>query len=107
MSCLPQRGGNGRILTGVSAALPDIFDLSVGGQVRWGSVAPMLEPRVLSIAAMGRQRAYEPALRGGKVFGIDIGREHVGTPVTNANLVCRLLVENKKQHKLRTQISDC
>src|SRR3546814_5168252 len=27
MSCLPQRGGNGRILTGAFAALPDIFDL--------------------------------------------------------------------------------
>src|SRR3546814_8586672 len=25
-----------------------------------------------------------------------IGRAHVGTPVTNAHLVCRLLLENKK-----------
>src|SRR3546814_4677804 len=27
-----------------------------------------------------------------------IGRAHVGTPVTNAHLVCRLLLEQKKQH---------
>src|SRR3546814_3724212 len=27
----------------------------------------------------------------------EIGRAHVGTPVTNAHLVCRLLLENKKQ----------
>src|SRR3546814_17360908 len=73
MSCLPQRGGNGRILTGAFAALPDIFDLSVCGQVRWGSVAPMLEPRALSIAAIGSQPACEPALRGGTVFGLDGG----------------------------------
>src|SRR3546814_21071274 len=73
MSCLPQLGGNGRILTGAFAALPDIFDLSVGGPVRWGSVAPMLEPSALSIAAIGRQQASEHALRGGPVFCIDGG----------------------------------
>src|SRR3546814_1243465 len=29
------------------------------------------------------------------VFPVQIGRAHVGTPVTNAHLVCRLLLENK------------
>src|SRR3546814_9097280 len=27
----------------------------------------------------------------------EIGREHVGTPVTNAQLVCRLLLDTKKK----------
>src|SRR3546814_1823700 len=30
-------------------------------------------------------------------FGAQIGRAHVCTPVTNAKLVCRLLLETKKQ----------
>src|SRR3546814_6026769 len=30
--------------------------------------------------------------------GPEIGRAHVCTPVTNAHLVCRLLLEKKKQH---------
>src|SRR3546814_3076582 len=30
-------------------------------------------------------------------FGKEIGRAHVRTPVTNAQLVCRLLLEKKKQ----------
>src|SRR3546814_8371593 len=29
--------------------------------------------------------------------GAEIGREHVWTPVTNAHLVCRLLLEKKKK----------
>src|SRR3546814_8933854 len=29
-------------------------------------------------------------------LGVEIGRAHVGTPVTNAHLVCRLLLEKKK-----------
>src|SRR3546814_2903211 len=29
--------------------------------------------------------------------GLEIGRAHVCTPVTNAHLVCRLLLEKKKQ----------
>src|SRR3546814_7098896 len=29
----------------------------------------------------------------------EIGREHVGTPVTNAHLVCRLPLEKKTQNK--------
>src|SRR3546814_8456640 len=32
----------------------------------------------------------------------EIGRAHVCTPVTNAHLVCRLLLE-KKKHKLKTE----
>src|SRR3546814_8825043 len=32
-----------------------------------------------------------------------IGRAHVSTPVTNAHLVCRLLLEKKKTHTLQKQ----
>src|SRR3546814_2423704 len=32
-----------------------------------------------------------------KFWGGEIGRAHVCTPVTNAHLVCRLLLENKKR----------
>src|SRR3546814_8861444 len=32
----------------------------------------------------------------------EIGRAHVCTPVTNAHLVCRLLLERKKQHQIKT-----
>src|SRR3546814_10132297 len=32
------------------------------------------------------------------VYGREIGRAHVLTPVTNAHLVCRLLLEKKKTH---------
>src|SRR3546814_2344174 len=39
------------------------------------------------------ERAHLPA--GG--FGKQIGRAHVCTPVTNAQPVCRLLLEKKKQ----------
>src|SRR3546814_9865517 len=35
--------------------------------------------------------------------GLEIGREHVRTPITNAQLVCRLLLEKKNySHKLFT-----
>src|SRR3546814_9083468 len=34
-----------------------------------------------------------------RAFFNEIGRAHVGTPVTNAHLVCRLLLVNKKTHK--------
>src|SRR3546814_4860191 len=36
---------------------------------------------------------------GVHLYDVDkIGRAHVCTPVTNAHLVCRILLENKKKH---------
>src|SRR3546814_7653294 len=47
---------------------------------------------------------------GGTGFGMATGRrgafrseEHTSTPVTHAHLVCRLLLEQKKQKKINTQ----
>src|SRR3546814_6532598 len=37
--------------------------------------------------------------RGHVLSGQEIGRAHVWTPVTNAHLVCRLLLEKKKRTK--------
>src|SRR3546814_8413436 len=34
----------------------------------------------------------------------EIGRAHVCTPVTNAHLVCRLLLEKKKKHRVSHEI---
>src|SRR3546814_1367394 len=31
-------------------------------------------------------------------YAVTIGRAHVGTPVTNAHLVCRLMLEKKQSH---------
>src|SRR3546814_4818689 len=42
-----------------------------------------------------------PAIPGHEAAGIveaGIGRAHVSTPVTNAHIVCRLLLENKQKH---------
>src|SRR3546814_5414998 len=35
----------------------------------------------------------------------EIGRAHVCTPVTNAHLVCRLLLEKKQTHNIQKQVS--
>src|SRR3546814_4627122 len=37
------------------------------------------------------------------IVGKEIGRAHVCTPVTNAQLVCRLLLANNKDHKNETK----
>src|SRR3546814_9003518 len=45
-----------------------------------------------------RQAGFAYAAYGHlKLFSIEIGRAHVSTPVTNAHLVCRLLLEKKQQ----------
>src|SRR3546814_6838764 len=47
-------------------------------------------------AMLWRKRVRQSA------FAVEIGRAHVWTPVTNAHLVCRLLLENKKPQQLKT-----
>src|SRR3546814_7487145 len=43
----------------------------------------------------GLRQLYDKMALAGRVRGNEIGRAH-GTPVTNAQLVCRLLLEKKK-----------
>src|SRR3546814_5034503 len=53
-------------------------------------------------AARGSMVAVaEPPAAAGTVVTAEIGRAHVCTPVTNAQLVCRLLLE-KKKHSTQT-----
>src|SRR3546814_8782535 len=48
--------------------------------------------------AIGWTPAYARALEVTQNASAEIGRAHVGTPVTNAQLVCRLLLEKKTEH---------
>src|SRR3546814_1776572 len=54
-------------------------------------------------AGYGTDGLYQRASRGfmGKEWdgGDEIGRAHVCTPVTNAHLVCRLLLEQKNRNR--------
>src|SRR3546814_5966225 len=46
----------------------------------------------------GKALQFDPAIT------LEIGRAHVCTPVTNAHLVCRLLLENKKPHHNKPRV---
>src|SRR3546814_6440181 len=52
-----------------------------------------------SLAASGARMSTSPALAR---IADEIGRAHVRTPVTNAHLVCRLLLEKQKKTKYTT-----
>src|SRR3546814_5725619 len=63
------------------------------------------------IAGPGTFQQPEAVIRRGDTEGAgihrhrrrEIGRAHVCTPVTNAHLVCRLLLEKKKKNKTNIQ----
>src|SRR3546814_1688846 len=55
--------------------------------IAWATIAAFV---LLFVSGSGAREAY--AYMAGLV---QIGRAHVGTPVTNAHLVCRLLLEKK------------
>src|SRR3546814_6135224 len=61
--------------------MPSSRSKATGPEMLAGEVVVVLEDDELVRRATERQ----------------IGRAHVRTPVTNANLVCRLLIEKKKQ----------
>src|SRR3546814_1661439 len=86
-------------------AFPDLqFEIVHGGMAfleetawqlgRYPNVYVNLE--VTSASAATRPAAFGHALGMMASIG-EIGRAHVWTPVTNAHLVCRLLLEKKKQ----------
>src|SRR3546814_7831059 len=54
--------------------------------------SPALRP-----AAHSEWAAHRASTKTSSPFGPQIGRAHVCTPVTNAHLVCRLLLVKKKQ----------
>src|SRR3546814_2481486 len=47
------------------------------------------------LARKGTERELIELPHGSGIAAAEIGRAHVGTPVTNAHLVCRLLIETK------------
>src|SRR3546814_9521374 len=63
------------------------------------------QPRLLGDVVLARETIAREARAQGKSMA-EIGRAHVCTPVTNAQLVCRLLLEKKKNnthHEGRTR----
>src|SRR3546814_7551331 len=73
------------------------------------SIAKRFQTRCTPIDIRSFIRSYlcatdvnTPATRR-RLSPVEIGRAHVGTPVTNAHLVCRLLLEKKKS---TTKLSD-
>src|SRR3546814_8272389 len=50
------------------------------------------------LAALLLQQVDRGERQAGAIHHDEIGRAHVRTPVTNAHLVCRLLLEKKKQN---------
>src|SRR3546814_1040044 len=72
-----------------------------GGLVGAGLAAQVVGDDLLHLRVRGRGFAVDVA-----ADLTQIGRAHVCTPVTNAHIVCRLLLEKKKQQQqLTTSIS--
>src|SRR3546814_8699664 len=80
---------DGRCPLDAPSTAPDRLRAARAGTARWIRVRARPARRH---AATGR---WTRAGRGTNA-GRGIGRAHVGTPVTNAPLVCRLLLETKK-----------
>src|SRR3546814_5695488 len=71
---------------------PARLDLSAGD--RFGKT---VQPREWFFAPLSIISELISRISDGTIT--QIGRAHVGTPVTNAHLVCRLLLEKKKTNK--------
>src|SRR3546814_8318650 len=99
LGIFPGWGGMQRLpqLVGAPAAL----DMMLGGKpqdarkaAKLGLADGLVAPRLAAKAAKTIALSGKPRRR---VQGLQIGRAHVRTPVTNAHLVCRLLLEKKKK----------
>src|SRR3546814_4957052 len=94
------------MVTGTSISLGS-SDIAIGADARVGmagvtgtlNVRNNDDSRTTYIGGTGDRDGYHlDADEMTRLFGNqEIGRAHVWTPVTNAHLVCRLLLENKKQ----------
>src|SRR3546814_9005999 len=65
----------------------------IGSTVTRRAILPKVQPRVTDATAI----SSPDSAKWGAVHP-QIGRAHVCTPVTNAHLVCRLLLEQKNTH---------
>src|SRR3546814_5278098 len=83
------------ILVYAGAALAEIAGcFSFWAWLRLGKSALWILPGAASLAAFAWLLTRIDADFAGRAY--EIGRAHVCTPVTNAHLVCRLLLEKKK-----------
>src|SRR3546814_3137794 len=80
----------GMTIEQIAAAERDVVADTRAAFANWKSTGRVID------AARSGVLANERALVG--IRAEEIGRAHVLTPVTNAPLVCRLLLEKKKQH---------
>src|SRR3546814_9587515 len=85
------------LVLGVSLAFGVPVVLIVGGIV-WGPLMDwdLTQPQATLIAGF----VAGPFLITAAYIAFQIGRAHVWTPVTNAHLVCRLLLDKKKNYTL-------
>src|SRR3546814_7655384 len=91
-----RRGGGGSGVSGgpMISARSGRSPSGIGGR----SGAAIVPARQLDGGTQPTQRCAGIALAGAVgASEIEIGRAHVRTPVTNAQLVCRLLLEKKKK----------
>src|SRR3546814_7702698 len=81
---------------GLKALARWLIDEAGGALKVFVDTAPVMEKPLAQAAGLGWQGKHSNLVsrRHGK-----IGRAHVCTPVTNAHLVCRLLLEKKKKHE--------
>src|SRR3546814_8339344 len=63
---------------------------------------PVARRRDIALPQVHRQLHVEPRAVIEGADHVEIGRAHVCTPVTNAHLVCRLLLEKKKKTSTTT-----
>src|SRR3546814_1483666 len=66
----------------------------------WGSQGLLDMPVVM----MSGHATVDTAVEATRIGAVEIGRAHVCTPVTNAHLVCRLLLESKNNITTVTHI---
>src|SRR3546814_5238792 len=72
---------------------------SINDPIDTSSAQGMLMTQMLGAFAEFERALIRERTRAGIKAAVEIGRAHVRTPVTNAHLVCRLLLEKKKRHK--------
>src|SRR3546814_2788836 len=98
-----QAGRSGQITIATAFGCPFEGEIAIGRVVEMAKRAADAEPREIALAdTIGVGVPTQVAEMIGRVreavgsLPIQIGRAHVCTPVTNAQLVCRLLLEKIK-----------
>src|SRR3546814_6503302 len=76
---------------------PDRSRILFGGRVTSGETDPRRSGALLRRDLVKLFPELATVRVGHSWMGLEIGRAHVCTPVTNAHLVCRLLLEKKKK----------